>query len=266
MSSTRDFKNPGIFADDASTTIPPTPIAGVAYRDAILGADATPDGWKYGTRVDSKDWNQIMFLITSVLDMLDRKGILGWSNQVDYTEPGYVMGSDGNTYRWVQESGPSSLAGFRDPVTEPAYWAVGVAPDATTVIKGLVELATNAEVATGTSTTLVPSVASILSLFSRISFSAADSIRIPDRAGGLIIRWGTYTNATITDGVADNIVFPSAFPNSALQVYVSDSGTLANQIRSWKAINLTNSQFQLTSVRVLGADVAGTARWLAIGF
>lgn len=122
MSSTRDFKSPGIFAAAASTTIPPTPIAGVAYRDAVSGTDDVPNGWRYGTRVDSKDWNQVMFLLTSMLSMLDVKGLLGYSDQVDYSEPSLVFGSDGTVYSWLLENGPGTGAGVQDPVSAPTYW------------------------------------------------------------------------------------------------------------------------------------------------
>lgn len=121
MASTRDFKSPGIFAEDASTTIPPTPIAGVAYRDAVTGTDDTPNGWRYGTRVESQDWNQIMFLLTSMLSSIDKQGVLGWSSDVDYDVPAIVFGSDRLPYIAVLPSGPSSSV--RDPVANsPVYW------------------------------------------------------------------------------------------------------------------------------------------------
>lgn len=120
MSSTRDFKSPGIFAEDATTVIPPTPIAGVAYRDAVTGTDDTPNGWRYGTRVASQDWNQIMFLITSMLGTMDKQGVLGYSSEVDYEVPALVFGSNGLPYLCIQANGPSSTA--KDPISEPLYW------------------------------------------------------------------------------------------------------------------------------------------------
>ena len=120
MSSTRNFKSPGIFAEDANTTIPPAPIAGVAYRDAVNGADRTEDGWRYGTRVESQDWNQIMFLITSMLSSIDKQGILGWKNDIDYAPPAIAFGSNGLPYVALQASGPSTA--FQDPISSPLYW------------------------------------------------------------------------------------------------------------------------------------------------
>lgn len=121
MSSTRDFKSPGIFAEDATTVIPPTPIAGVAYRDAVGGTADTPNGWRYGTRVESQDWNQIMFMITSMLGMIDKQGILGWSDLVDYEVPALVFGSNGLPYLAMQASGPSTAP--QDPTAGLPYWS-----------------------------------------------------------------------------------------------------------------------------------------------
>lgn len=121
MSSTRDFKSPGIFAEDATTVIPPTPIAGVAYRDAVSGTDDTPNGWRYGTRVASQDFNQIMFLLTSMLGMIDKQGVLGWSPDVDYDVPALVFASNGLPYLAMQASGPSTAA--QDPTAGLPYWS-----------------------------------------------------------------------------------------------------------------------------------------------
>ncbi|EON6395365.1 hypothetical protein ACBO62_004588, partial [Salmonella enterica] len=65
------------------------------------------------------------------------------------------------------------------PNNKPSLTTLGVL-DATTTQKGIVELATNAEMATGTSSSLVPSVAAVMSVFSKRSFSANDYVRIPD--------------------------------------------------------------------------------------
>lgn len=121
MSSTRDFESPGVFASSATTTIPPTPIAGVSYRDAVGGTDDVQNGWRYGTRVESQDFNQIMFLVTSMLGAIDKKGVIGWSDQVDYDESAITFGSDGQLYLWLQASGPNN-GGVRDPISSPAYW------------------------------------------------------------------------------------------------------------------------------------------------
>lgn len=120
MPSTRDFKSPGIFAANATTVIPPTPIAGVSYRDAVSGTDDTPNGWRYGTRVESQDWNQIMFVLTSMLQTMDKQGILGWTPEVDYAVPAITFGSNGLLYLALQPSGPATAS--QDPVSSPLFW------------------------------------------------------------------------------------------------------------------------------------------------
>ncbi|EOW7155775.1 hypothetical protein ACOZ80_004303, partial [Yersinia enterocolitica] len=52
---------------------------------------------------------------------------------------------------------------------------------------GLLGVATNAQMAAGTSTSLLPTVAAVMSLFSKRAFTSHDYIRIPDVPGGLII-------------------------------------------------------------------------------
>lgn len=122
MSSTRSFKAPGTFAADASTVIPPTPIAGVSYRDAVSGTDDVENGWRYGTRVESQDFNQIMFLATSMLGMLDTQGVLGWSSDVDYTGPAIVFGSDGQLYIKIGAASGPNNGGAKDPISSPTFW------------------------------------------------------------------------------------------------------------------------------------------------
>jgi hypothetical protein len=123
MSSTRSVKSPGVWGADASTSIPPSPLAGVAYRNTALTTGQTRGGWAFDTLVDSAKFNETMFRYGSLLDILDNQGVLGWSDQVDYAVPALVWGSDGALYRCLLASGPSSTV--RDPVSAPAgYWDV----------------------------------------------------------------------------------------------------------------------------------------------
>lgn len=121
MASTRDVIAPPIFAEDASTTIPPTPIAGQSYRDPVAGPASSPDGWPYAQLVNSAEFNQLMFQWSSLLSIMDLKGLLGWSSLKDYTEDAITFGSDGTLYKWIQPSGPNN-GGPQDPVSSPMYW------------------------------------------------------------------------------------------------------------------------------------------------
>ncbi len=85
-------------------------------------------------------------------------------------------------------------------------------------------VATTAQMQSGTATNLLPSVAAVMSLFSKRAFTAADYIRIPDVPGGLIIQWGSYTPT----GGTQTINLPVAFPNvniGTLAVLVGSSDT-----------------------------------------
>ena len=117
----RSIKNPGIFAENANTTIPPTPVVSESYRDAATGLDDIAEGWPFKNIVDSKDFNQILHQLTSLTDLIDRTGILEWKNDVEYDiVPAYVQGSDGEIYKSLQASGPATTP--RDPTTQAAYW------------------------------------------------------------------------------------------------------------------------------------------------
>lgn len=154
MASTRDVIAPPIFAEDASTTIPATPIAGQSYRDPVAGPASSPDGWPYAQLVNSAEFNQLMFQWSSLLSIMDLKGILGWSDLKNYTERAITFGSDGNLYVWIQESGPGTSPGVKDPISEPEYWQslsdyVGAndavnAPIATVAAAGTINLTTGA--------------------------------------------------------------------------------------------------------------------------
>lgn len=121
MSSTRSVKSPGVWGADASTSIPASPLAGVSYRNTGITPGQTRGGWPFDTLVDSAKFNEMLYRYTSLLDAIDRQGVLGWSDQVDYTVPALAWGSDGALYRCLLASGPSSTA--RDPVSAPAgYW------------------------------------------------------------------------------------------------------------------------------------------------
>lgn len=120
MSSTRDFKSLGVWAKNANTTIPVNPVDGTAYRNTTYSQVQNEAGEPYDTKPDSANFNQKMFVITSFIDMLDKHGIVGWTNLVDYTPPAIVWASDNKFYMALLPSGPSSTV--KDPIDSPTYW------------------------------------------------------------------------------------------------------------------------------------------------
>ena len=111
-----------------------------------------------------------------------------------------------------------------------SHHAVAYGQLATTTLVGLTQLATNGQMAIGTSTSLVPSVAAVMSLFSKRVFTNSDSIRIPDVPGGLIYQWGPIINAA---SAAKTETLSQAYPTAHLAIVLTGlQGTGATQAYS----------------------------------
>ena len=125
MATTRDDYILGIFAENATTTIPNPPTVGVAYRNTATNAANIQQGWRTKTIEDMAIYNQILNLYSSVLQQCDSHGVPGWCDLVDYSVPAFVWGSDGNFYYAVSASGPNN-GGAQDPVFDGTntYWAL----------------------------------------------------------------------------------------------------------------------------------------------
>ena len=120
-------------------------------------------------------------------------------------------------------------------------------------------VATNQQMQDGTATNLLPSVAAVMSLFSKRSFSMSDFIRIPDVPGGLIIQWGIMSPADANGLCSANL--PIKFPVGPLVVpspaYYNDS---RNNI-TMTVVSTTPTQIQVfasyahTNVPAVGAPL-----------
>lgn len=127
-------------------------------------------------------------------------------------------------------------------------------------------VATNAEMATGTATNLLPTVAAVMSLFSKRTWSISDYIRIPDVPGGLIIQWGTMGVADANGLCTAN--YPIEFPSGPLittppAYYNASRGNITTTVAS-----TTNTQIRaFASFANTNAAAAGAPlRYLIIGF
>lgn len=107
-----------IFGSSANTTIPASPNVGTPYRNTNLNKTTTGNGWPFATVVDSADFNELMYRITSVLDAIEVQGILFWTSATDYVEGSIVRRTVGTTEKFfeaLQASGPNSGNGSQDP-------------------------------------------------------------------------------------------------------------------------------------------------------
>ena len=130
MASVARPLSPGIFAGDAQTTIPNNPVPGVSYRDPEEGTASIAQGWPFQRLVNSAEFNEVMYRITSLLEVVSRDSVLAWSDKVDYhaagpaQAPSTVAATDGHLYVALQSSGPN-MGGAFDPAkgVSPAYWS-----------------------------------------------------------------------------------------------------------------------------------------------
>lgn len=90
---------PGIWAENAQTTIPIPPVAGVTYRDTTLNSTAIDKAWPFKTVVDSSDFNQHAFLQDTLIKEAEQYGIMRWNNTTSYKEGGFCLGQDGKLYQ-----------------------------------------------------------------------------------------------------------------------------------------------------------------------
>lgn len=121
-----------------------------------------------------------------------------------------------------------------------------VLPDATTSVKGVVQLATDSEFQAGTNTAKAITPSNFVNSLTSNGYA---------RLGPFIIQWGVTAsfNNTIT------VTFPLAFPNACLQALVSPTTSNVNAPAA-------NTFTTTTMVIESGSGVASTQRWFAIGW
>lgn len=95
----RNTTLPGIWAENAQTTIPTPPVAGVTYRDTTLNSTAIDKAWPFKTIVDSSDFNQHAFLQDTLIKENEQYGVMRWNNTTTYKEGGFCLGQDKKLYQ-----------------------------------------------------------------------------------------------------------------------------------------------------------------------
>jgi hypothetical protein len=141
---------------------------------------------------------------------------------------------------------------------------IGVS-DASTTVKGIVELLTNAELAAGIDTTRAATAAAIASLYPNITIGSQNSISFPIKDGG------AFKKFTIKSGVTGNlssgnpgttITFASAFTGGVTGASVAAT-TYTGVAEANNAIpSLTLSNIVLT----VGGNTPQPYRWIVFGY
>jgi len=142
---------------------------------------------------------------------------------------------------------------------------------ATTSSKGVVELATNAQVAAGTDAQRAVTIAALASLFNN-SLRAKPSgyIRIPVKVGGafveMIIQFG-QSSVTASD-TNTTVTLPLTYPNSNLiglaTALNSDSSTTKDGVA--QVVSLSTSQIVVRNNGVNTSTTSFSIYWLSIGY
>ena len=124
MVDIRTVSLPGIWAEDAQTTIPTPPIANTTYRNLEWGETEANQGWPFQKIVDSADFNQAMWYLFTLQQMQEQFGILPWCSTTAYKKNGISLGSDGIFY-WaksdntgvnpINDTGMTTWGIFLDP-------------------------------------------------------------------------------------------------------------------------------------------------------
>jgi hypothetical protein len=122
----RDFSVTGQWAKAASTTIPPIPVSGQAYRRSTMTREQAEAGTPYDIVWESASNNQKDFESTGMAMEIETYGWPRWSPLTKKYVGGasFALGTDGIPYHAVQDSGIETSVGSVDPTTdtEHAYW------------------------------------------------------------------------------------------------------------------------------------------------
>lgn len=112
----------GVWAKNAAD-VPGTPIGGTAYAKSGMSQSDIEAGQKFDRVFPSSDYNEILRRLTTLMDMLEKNGVLPWCATTTYSAGAECKGSNGRTYY--------SLAGNNagnDPTATSGYWALSGTP------------------------------------------------------------------------------------------------------------------------------------------
>lgn len=118
----RDYSLGGLmFASSARTNIPVTPVVGVPYRNASITSQVAGDGWPFSTVVDSADFNEVMYRVTSLLGFIERTGAILWSDKTNYSIGDLCRDDELTFWQAVQATGPGN-GGAVSPTESTPQW------------------------------------------------------------------------------------------------------------------------------------------------
>ncbi len=117
MADRTDSLNGWVWANGAVDP-PAVPVTGVTYATSDLTQTVVEAGWPYNQIANGADFNEMMGRITSLIENIEKYGVLTWCPTITYQTGAMVIASNDIAYRAVQ----SNLN--QDPISDTtgAYW------------------------------------------------------------------------------------------------------------------------------------------------
>lgn len=116
------IKNPWVWAQDALTNIPATPTAGVAYRNVYVTQATIEDGQAYSAIYDSSTYNQLFYIVSSVVKSMCEYGIMPFISGQTYKQYARCIWTDGNVYKCSRDIAYNENP-YPTPKDETLVWA-----------------------------------------------------------------------------------------------------------------------------------------------
>lgn len=257
---------PAIWAETAETNIPQTPQTSITYRDESLGATLIEKAWPFDEIVESKDFNQFLYLMSKIVKESEQKGIITWSNLITYDEKDWTRGSDGLVYQALQGSNLN-----QDPVSNPTFWVeinIGdtVIPDASEDDKGLIKLATEEMGLLGQD-----ALAAVTSLVMQAKFDTIITVTsVGSNANGhwrkysdgYIEQWGE--SPVLPNGDLVAIILPTNYVNADYNIQTSWAKTTESD--SSRVLNTSSPTISQFDIQNRGGAATYTAYWSTKGY
>lgn len=129
MANTRynEAKLDAVWAQNGITDIPDVPIVGMTYRNANITSSEIQDGQKYTEKFDSANYNQILFLLTSLTRTLCECGIMPFLRGQYYNKGAVCIYTDAQLYQ-CQRAISTSENPYPTPTDDTGVW-VRIMPD-----------------------------------------------------------------------------------------------------------------------------------------
>lgn len=116
-----------VWAQNGITDIPDVPIAGQTYRNANITASDIADGQKYTELFDSANYNQILYLVTSLTQTLCECGVMPFLRGQFYYSGAVCLYTDAQLYQ-CNRNIQSTESPYPTPNDDSGVW-VRVMPD-----------------------------------------------------------------------------------------------------------------------------------------